>query len=136
MSEGKCQKESKGNFKLLKPKSEPVTTYDSNTPTWSKSYFGTLPDYTKCNYHHVGDCEEIICSKCKLRGHISRYCRKIQGSRDCYECNQSGHCRKDCPKLKKLGRKRNNIVIDAGDVHQDPVMVTGMFLLNNNYVFV
>ncbi|KAI3790531.1 hypothetical protein L2E82_03636 [Cichorium intybus] len=131
---------SKGNFKHHKPKSEPVTVYAAitNTPTSFKPYSGKLPHCTKCNFHHVGNC--MFCDNCNLKGHTSKFCRKApttttptpatEGSRNCYECNQPGHFKRDCPKLKNKGRA---FVIGTRDARQEPTVVTGTFPINNIY---
>lgn len=113
----KYHEESKGNFKLLKSKSEPMNVYgaNTNTPTLSKSYF----DYcTKCNFHHVGNC--MVCNNCKLKGHTFKFCRKTPTPtpttktlnidavkmRNYFKYNQLGHYKKDFPKLNNRGGKR------------------------------
>nr|GEW51395.1 hypothetical protein [Tanacetum cinerariifolium] len=53
------------------------------------------------------------------------------------ECNEKGHQKRDCPKLKKNGQGGNNhravYRLGAMDAHQDSKVVTGTFLLNNRY---
>nr|GEZ56714.1 hypothetical protein [Tanacetum cinerariifolium] len=55
----------------------------------------------------------------------------------CFNCNEKGHLKRDCPKLKKNGQGENNhgVVYKLGavDAQQDPKVVTGSFLLNNRY---
>ncbi|GKC09572.1 putative reverse transcriptase domain-containing protein [Tanacetum coccineum] len=55
----------------------------------------------------------------------------------CFNCNEKGHRKRDCPKLKKNGQGGNNhgavYKLGAIDAQQDPKVVTGTFLLNNRY---
>ncbi|GJW06134.1 putative reverse transcriptase domain-containing protein [Tanacetum coccineum] len=55
----------------------------------------------------------------------------------CFNCNEKGHRKRDCPKLKKNGQGGNNrgavYKLGAVDAQQDPKVVTGTFLLNNRY---
>ena len=106
----KYHEESTGNVKHLKPKSEPMNVYNTktNTPIPSKSYSGTLPHCTKCNFHHVGNC--MVCNNCNLRGHTSMFCRMTPNTtnsttaigkmHDYFKCNQPGHFKKDGSQLK------------------------------------
>ncbi|GJT60437.1 putative reverse transcriptase domain-containing protein, partial [Tanacetum coccineum] len=51
-------------------------------PGEKKVYTGDLPLCTKCNYHHTRQCAPK-CGKCKS-----------------YKCGNTGHIKKNCPKLK------------------------------------
>ncbi|GJV58889.1 putative reverse transcriptase domain-containing protein, partial [Tanacetum coccineum] len=55
----------------------------------------------------------------------------------CFNCNEKGHRKRDCPKLKKNRQGGNNrravYKLGAVDAQQDPKVVTGTFLLNNRY---
>ncbi|GJZ89715.1 putative reverse transcriptase domain-containing protein [Tanacetum coccineum] len=76
-------------------------------PGEKKAYTGTLPLCTKCNYHHTGQCAPK-CGNCKRYGHATNDCRvntnnnndKNQKAGACYECGNTGHIKKNCPKLK------------------------------------
>ncbi|GJX72474.1 putative reverse transcriptase domain-containing protein [Tanacetum coccineum] len=55
----------------------------------------------------------------------------------CFNCNEKGHRKRDCPKLKKNGQGGNNhggaYKLGAMDAQQDVKVVTSTFLLNNRY---
>ncbi|GKB78465.1 reverse transcriptase domain-containing protein [Tanacetum coccineum] len=75
----------------------------------NKVYTEDLPQCTKCNYHHTGQCAPK-CGKCKRYGHTTTDCRvntnnnnnKNKKAGACYECGNTGHIKKNCPKLKEL----------------------------------
>ncbi|GJS86366.1 reverse transcriptase domain-containing protein [Tanacetum coccineum] len=54
-----------------------------------------------------------------------------------FNCNEKGHRKRDCSKLKKNGQCGNNhgavYKLGAVDAQQDPKVITGTFLLNNRY---
>nr|GFB37665.1 reverse transcriptase domain-containing protein [Tanacetum cinerariifolium] len=89
-------------------------------PGEKKVYTGDLPMCTKCNYHHTGQCAPK-CGKCKRYGHTTMGCRvntnnnnnnnnnhKNQKAGACYECGNTGHIKKNCPKLKNHGNGSGN----------------------------
>ncbi|GKC11387.1 putative reverse transcriptase domain-containing protein [Tanacetum coccineum] len=91
----------------------------------------------KCkNKKHNGDCWK--CGKCGKLGHKSASCR-CPDKKDvtCFNCNEKGHLKRDCPTLRKNGQGGNNrgavYKLGAVDAQQDPKVVTGTFLLNNRY---
>nr|GFA00021.1 hypothetical protein [Tanacetum cinerariifolium] len=69
-----------------------------------KPYGGSKPLCSKCNYHHDGSCAPK-CHKCDRVGHMSCDCRSSVATNNhrnltYYECENQGHYRSDCPKLK------------------------------------
>ncbi|GKA13177.1 putative reverse transcriptase domain-containing protein [Tanacetum coccineum] len=83
-----------------------------------KSYAGSKPLCSKCNYNHEGPCTPK-CSNCKRVGHLAKDCRSRpanannnnrnnnnnnQKGNGCYECGAQGHFRRNCPKLRNNDR--------------------------------
>ncbi|GKC25608.1 putative reverse transcriptase domain-containing protein, partial [Tanacetum coccineum] len=93
--------------------------------------------YPRCkNKKHAGDCWK--CGKCGKLGHKTAACWSLDRKDvTCFNCNEKGHRKRDCPKLKKNGQGGNNrgavYKLGAVDAQQDPKVVTGTFLLNNRY---
>ncbi|GJW22346.1 putative reverse transcriptase domain-containing protein [Tanacetum coccineum] len=117
---------------------------------------GSKPLYSKCNYHHDGQCAPK-CHKCKRVGHLARDCRSPTNANNnnnqrapranprvltCFQCGAHGHFKKDCLKLKNENQgnqaRVGNAVARAYDVgavgtKPNTNVVTGTFLLNNHY---
>ncbi|GJS13296.1 putative reverse transcriptase domain-containing protein, partial [Tanacetum coccineum] len=93
--------------------------------------------YLQCkNKKHDGDCWK--CGKCGKLGHKTAASWSLDRKDvTCFNCNEKGHRKRDCPKLKKNGQGGNNrgaiYKLGAVDAQQDPKVVTGTFLLNNRY---
>ncbi|GJU47253.1 putative reverse transcriptase domain-containing protein [Tanacetum coccineum] len=62
----------------------------------------------KCkNKKHAGDCWK--CGKCGKLGHKTAACWSLDRKDvTCFNCNEKGHRKRDCPKLKKNGQGGNN----------------------------
>ncbi|GKB45285.1 putative reverse transcriptase domain-containing protein, partial [Tanacetum coccineum] len=82
----------------------------------------------KCkNKKHVGDCWK--CGKCGKLGHKTAACWSLDRKDvTCFKCNEKGHRKRDCPKLKKNGQGGNNrgaiYKLGVMDAQQDPKIVT------------
>ncbi|GJV37505.1 putative reverse transcriptase domain-containing protein [Tanacetum coccineum] len=123
-----------------------------------KSYAGSKPLCSKCNYNHEGPCLPK-CSNCKRVGHLAKDCRSRpanannnnrnnnnnnQKGNGCYECGAQGHFRRNCPKLRNndRGNQAGNdraptkvYVVGNAGANPDNV-VAGTFLLNNRYAYI
>ncbi|GJR73188.1 putative reverse transcriptase domain-containing protein, partial [Tanacetum coccineum] len=129
-----------------------------------KSYAGSKPLCSKCNYNHEGPCPPR-CNNCKRVGHLTRDCRSRpanannnnnnnnnnrnnnnnnQKGNGCYECGAQGHFRRNCPKLRNNdhGNQAGNdrapakvYVVGNAGANPDNV-VAGTFLLNNRYAYI
>ncbi|GKE47140.1 putative reverse transcriptase domain-containing protein [Tanacetum coccineum] len=111
-----------------------------------KVYTGDLPLCTKCNYHHTGQCAPK-CGKCKRYGHATTDCRvntnnnnKNQKAEACYECGNTEHLKRNCPKLKNHGNGNRNgtaqgrvYALGGRDASPDSNVIMGTFLRNNRY---
>ncbi|GJT12282.1 putative reverse transcriptase domain-containing protein [Tanacetum coccineum] len=111
----------------------------------SRSILGTY-------LYDTGQCAPK-CGKCKRYGHATTDCRvktnnnnsnnnnkKNQKARACYECGNTGHIKKNYPKLKNYGNNNENgpaqgraYALGGRDASPDSNVITGMFLLNNRY---
>ncbi|GKD71387.1 putative reverse transcriptase domain-containing protein, partial [Tanacetum coccineum] len=88
------------------------------------------------NKKHAEDCWK--CGKCGKLGHKTAACWSLDRKDvTCFNCNEKGHRKRDCPKMKKNGQGGNNrravYKLGAVDAQQDPKVVTSTFLLNNQY---
>nr|GEZ85475.1 hypothetical protein [Tanacetum cinerariifolium] len=140
--------------KFLADETEKLTTraYTAG-PGEKKVYTGDLPLCTKCNYHHTRQCAPK-CGKCKRYVHTTMNCRvntnnnnnnnnnnnKNQKAGACYECGNTGHIKKNCPKLKNHRNGSVNGVaqgrvyaLGGRDASPDSNVITSKFLLNNSY---
>ncbi|GJS31961.1 putative reverse transcriptase domain-containing protein [Tanacetum coccineum] len=107
---------------------------------------GKLPLCERCFTRHVGQCT-IKCHKCGKVGHKVRYCKEksvatganAQPVWTCYDCGEQGHTRNRCPKRIKqeeVGEVRGRAYAIKDAEPQGPNVVTGTFLLNNQYASV
>ncbi|KAF5786109.1 putative nucleotidyltransferase, Ribonuclease H [Helianthus annuus] len=106
---------------------------------------GDKPKCKVCKRHHFGRCryesksqsQPKACGICKSLDHKALDCKKIKDA-TCYNCNEKGHLRTNCPKLAKKteeGKKTNARVfrMDAKEAVQDDNVITGTFLVNDIY---
>nr|GEU69002.1 putative reverse transcriptase domain-containing protein [Tanacetum cinerariifolium] len=111
-----------------------------------KDYTINLPLCTKYNYYHIRQCAPK-CGNYKRYGHTISDCRvntnnnkKNQKARECYECGNTGHIKRNFPKLKNHRNGNGNGIaqgraytLGGRDASLDSNVITGTFLLNNRY---
>ncbi|GJY73747.1 reverse transcriptase domain-containing protein [Tanacetum coccineum] len=109
------------------------------TPSENNRYAGDLPLCKKCNLHHTGPCTGK-CNTCNKVGHLTKNCRNKKpatGSNQlpvtvvCHACGEKGHYTNQCRKTNINAQGRAYMLRDR-NAHQDPNVVTGMFLLNQH----
>ncbi|GJW38258.1 putative reverse transcriptase domain-containing protein [Tanacetum coccineum] len=131
-----------------------------------KSYVGSKPLCSKCNYNHEGPCPPR-CNNCKRVGHLTQDCRSRpanannnnnrnnnnnnrnnnnnnQQGNGCFECGAQGHFKSNCPRLRNndRGNQAGNDrapakVYAVGNAGANPDnIVAGTFLLNNRYAYI
>ncbi|KAD6796059.1 hypothetical protein E3N88_06955 [Mikania micrantha] len=111
---------------------------------------GTFPQCKTCGKKHLGKCNRAkYCGHCKMMGHSLEECRrKVMVT--CFNCNEPGHYRNECPKLNKMSgtggaggsgakadinakKTTRAFVLNAKEAADMPDVITGMFLINNVY---
>ncbi|GKE90174.1 reverse transcriptase domain-containing protein, partial [Tanacetum coccineum] len=109
------------------------------TPTENNGYIGNRPLCKKCTLHHTGPCT-VKCNTCNKVGHLTKNCRNkgpATGSNllpvivTCHACGEKGHYANQCRKTNNNAQGRAYMLRDR-NAHQDPNVVTGMFLLNQH----
>nr|GEV02893.1 hypothetical protein [Tanacetum cinerariifolium] len=117
-----------------------------SAPTDGKVSSGSLSLCECCFTRHVGPCT-IKCHKCGKVGHKARYCKEknvatganAQPILTFYDCGEQGHTRNRCPrkvKQEEAGEVRGRAYPIKDAEPQGPNVVTGTFLLNNQYASV
>ncbi|GKA92590.1 putative reverse transcriptase domain-containing protein [Tanacetum coccineum] len=111
------------------------------TPSENGRYARNLPLCKRCNFYHNGPCTGK-CNICNKVGHLSKNCRNKKpatGSNQlpvtivCHACREKGHYINQCRKTNINAQGRAYMLKDR-NAHQDPNVVTGMFLLNQHLV--
>ncbi|GJT45987.1 reverse transcriptase domain-containing protein [Tanacetum coccineum] len=117
---------------------EAVKAYAA-TPAENNRYALNLPLCRKCDLHHTGPCT-VKCNTCNKVGHLTKNCqnkRPATGSNQlpvtiiCHACGEKGHYTNQCRKTNINAQGRAYMLRDW-KAHQDPNVVTGMFLLNQH----
>ncbi|GKE27033.1 hypothetical protein Tco_1442417, partial [Tanacetum coccineum] len=116
------------------PKKQGVAITYTAGSSERKEYVGTLPLCNKCKLYHNGQCT-IKCANYKRVGHLTRDCRSPAATNNqrnltCYECENQGHYRSDCPKINNQNhgnqtggtgaRGMVHTLGRGGEINQDP----------------
>ncbi|GJZ40004.1 putative reverse transcriptase domain-containing protein [Tanacetum coccineum] len=122
----------------LNQRKEAVKAYAA-TPAKNNRYAGNLPLCRKCNLYHTRPCT-IKCNTCNKVGHLTknfRNKRPATGSNQlpvtviCHAYGEKGHYTNQCRNTNINAQGRAYMLRDR-KAHQDPNIVTGMFLLNQH----
>ncbi|GKC49399.1 putative reverse transcriptase domain-containing protein, partial [Tanacetum coccineum] len=127
-------------------------------PGEKKAYTGNLPLCTNLPIYHqpIGQCLPTKCGNCKRYGHATNDCqvntnntnnnnnkKKNQKAGACYGCGNTGHIKKNFPKLKNHGNSNGNgtaqeraYALGGRDASPDSNVITGTFLINNCYAII
>ncbi|GKB36051.1 putative reverse transcriptase domain-containing protein [Tanacetum coccineum] len=110
------------------------------TPTENNGYTGNRPLCKKCTMHHTGPCI-VKCNTCNKVGHLTKNCKNkgpATGSNllpvtvTCHACGEKGHYANQCRKTTNNNAQGRAYMLRDRNAHQDPNVVTGMFLLNQH----
>ncbi|GKC97717.1 reverse transcriptase domain-containing protein, partial [Tanacetum coccineum] len=110
------------------------------TPTENNGYTRNRPLCKKCTLHHTGPCT-VKCNTCNKVGHLTKNCRnKGPATRSnllpvtvtCHACGEKGHYANQCQKTTNNNAQGRAYMLRDRNAHQNPNVVTGMFLLNQH----
>ncbi|GKA46752.1 reverse transcriptase domain-containing protein [Tanacetum coccineum] len=110
------------------------------TPTENNGYTRNCPLCNKCTLHHIGPCT-VKCNTCDKMGHLTKNCRnKGPATRSnllpvtvtCHACGEKGHYANQYRKTTNNNAQGRAYMLRDMNAHQDPNVVTGMFLLNQH----
>ncbi|GJZ88639.1 putative reverse transcriptase domain-containing protein [Tanacetum coccineum] len=110
------------------------------TPTENNRYIGNRPLCKKCTLHHTGPCT-VKCNTCNKVGHLTKNCKNkgpATGSNllpvtvTCHACGEKGNYANQCRKTTNNNAQGRAYMLRDRNAHQDPNIVTGMFLLNQH----
>ncbi|GJV47347.1 reverse transcriptase domain-containing protein [Tanacetum coccineum] len=110
------------------------------TPTKNNGYTGNHPLCKKCTLHHTGPCT-VKCNTCNKVGHLTKNCKNkgpATGSNllpvtvTCHACGEKGHYANQCRKTTNNNAQGRAYMLRDRNAHQNPNVVTGMFLLNQH----
>ncbi|GKE08200.1 reverse transcriptase domain-containing protein [Tanacetum coccineum] len=110
------------------------------TPTKNNGCTGNRPLCKKCTLCHIGPCT-VKCNTCNKVGHLTKnYRNKGPTTRSnllpvtvtCHACGEKGHYANQCRKTTNNNAQGRAYMLRDRNAHQDPNVVTGMFLLNQH----
>ncbi|GKD57295.1 reverse transcriptase domain-containing protein [Tanacetum coccineum] len=112
----------------------------ATTPTENNGYTRNCPLCKKCTLHHIGPCN-VKCNTCNKLGHLTKkYRNKGSAIRSnllpvtvtCHACGEKGHYANQCRKTTNNNAQGRAYMLRDRNDHQDPNVVTCMFLLNQH----
>ncbi|GKE67804.1 reverse transcriptase domain-containing protein [Tanacetum coccineum] len=110
------------------------------TLTENNGYTRNRPLCKKCTLHHTGPCI-VKCNTCNKVGHLTKNCKNkgpATGSNlllvivTCHACKEKGHYANQCRKTTNNNVQGRAYMLRDRNAHQNPNVVTGMFLLNQH----
>ncbi|GJV24828.1 putative reverse transcriptase domain-containing protein [Tanacetum coccineum] len=110
------------------------------TPTENNGYTRNRPLCKKYNLHHIRPCT-VKFNTCNKVGHLTKNCKnKGPATRSnllpvtvtCHACGKKGHYANQRQKTTNNNAQGRAYMLRDRNVHQDPNVVTGMFLLNQH----
>ncbi|GJT67624.1 putative reverse transcriptase domain-containing protein [Tanacetum coccineum] len=110
------------------------------TLTENNKCTGNRPLCKKCTLHHIGPCI-VKCNACNKVGHLTKNYRNkgpTTGSNllpvtvTCHACGKKGHYSNQYRKTTNNNAQGRAYMLRDKNAHQDPNVVTGMFLLNQH----
>nr|GFB02782.1 reverse transcriptase domain-containing protein [Tanacetum cinerariifolium] len=126
-------------YQLRKNRRQEAVKAYAATPAKNDRYARNFPFYKRCTLHHTGPCT-VKCNTCNKVGHLTKNCqnkRRATGSNQllvtvvCHACGEKGHYTNQCRKTNINAQGRVYLLKDR-NAHQDPNVVTSMFLLNQH----
>ncbi|GJR33318.1 putative reverse transcriptase domain-containing protein [Tanacetum coccineum] len=111
----------------------------ATTPTEDSRYTGNLTLCKRYTLHHTGP-YTVKCQTCNKVGHQTRNCKNKGPATEsnlqpvsvtCHACGEKVHYKNQCSKANNSAHGRAYLLRDK-NAHQDPNVVTGMFLLNQH----
>nr|GEU58514.1 hypothetical protein [Tanacetum cinerariifolium] len=122
---------------LIQDKADEVTEGEKIKGEGDRGSRGdNLREHNRLQNQGRGDCWKY--TKCGKLGHKTKRCQISDMS--CYNCQEKGHRKRDCPRLGRNGQGGNNregvYQLGALNAQEDPKVVTGTFLLNSHYATV
>ncbi|GJZ86201.1 putative reverse transcriptase domain-containing protein [Tanacetum coccineum] len=109
-------------------------------PTENNGYTGNHPLCKKCTMNHIGPCT-VKCNTCNKVGHLTKNCRNKGPATEsnllpvtvtCHACREKGHYANQCRKTTNNNSQGKAYMLRDRNAHQDPNVVTGMFILNQH----
>ncbi|GJX51117.1 putative reverse transcriptase domain-containing protein [Tanacetum coccineum] len=109
-------------------------------PTENNRYIGNRPLCKKCTLHHTRPCT-VKCNTCNKMGHLTKNCKnKGPATRSnllpvtitFHVYGEKGHYANQCRKTTNNNAQGRAYMLRDRNTHQDPNVVTGMFLLNQH----